>query len=207
MARQRGGRKKKSGERFASGDLKPEKLGPTPERAAQRALLTQGADPALAESPLGILVARALIDHDTWSAAEKYASAKRLRFGSGQPGGSHLMAPGNAAYNPGLDTGSESGEAWAKAILADADAIFASRPRRHRDIFDNAVVYKRFPAWTGDRFLSPAARPELAILLDMLHDLAARFGMAKAPAVQENPKGGRVTAPSPASTCGRERAA
>ena len=179
MARQRGGRKKKNGERFPSGDLKPEPLGPTPERAAQRALLTKGADPALAESPLGILVAHGLIGEDTCRAADKYSAAKRIRFGSGQPAALNLTGVGSAAYNPGLDTGKESGEVWAKAVLAQAETVFAARPRRHRDIFDNAVFYKRFPDWVGDRFLSPAHRPELAVLLDMLQELAARFGMQK----------------------------
>jgi hypothetical protein len=146
-------------------------VGPTPERAAQRAVLTRGADPTLAESPLGVLVAHRLIDNDHWRIAERYAEAKRIRFGSGQPRSINLTA-----NTGGHDNGDDSGELWAKGILADAEAVFRNRPRQLRDSFDNAVVYKRWPSWFGARELSPARIPELAALIEMLGDLARVFG-------------------------------
>jgi hypothetical protein len=155
----------------------------TPQARARRAALAGGADPALSEHPLGILLARGLIGPDQHAAAATYA----WLYGRvvGRPDGScaalYRRLAGEAA-----PAGWEASEAAAVALeerFRRGKNRLLAAGRRVCDATENLVVFGRLP-----RFLDTASRRgaearradtiECAAVLAGLAVLAACYGAA-----------------------------
>ncbi|MBX6323432.1 MAG: hypothetical protein IRY94_16535 [Rhodospirillaceae bacterium] len=170
----------------------------TPEARARRAALVGGADPALSEHPLGVLLARGLIGPETHAAACTYAwlyaravgwprtsCAPLYRRLAGEPAG-----PGPAPLD-------ETAEAAIEERFRRGKNRLLAAGRRVCDATENVVVFGRFP-----RFLDSAGRRsaaarradamELAALRTGLEVLAACYGKAAA-------RAGRLETHRPAS--------
>jgi len=150
------GRPKTEGDRYPSGDLKPRVDRGTPELVARRLALTEGHEnPALASYPLGVLLARGVINQDQHNAGVQYATAFWKAFGK----------PFAKAVNlTGL-----SGHGEPDGDVGRLHAAQGSFPSRHcRDVVENVSVYER------------ALNPKHAALLkEGLSGLVHFFGQVK----------------------------
>ena len=70
----KGGRKRKSGDRYPNGELKHHRDHGTHEAAVHRLALVGSADPVLGEHSLGILLARGVITEEQHQAGVRYAA-------------------------------------------------------------------------------------------------------------------------------------
>jgi len=119
---------------------KTERDGPTPELMAKRlALVGPGGDPALAGYPLGVLLARGLIDRDQHDAGVYYAYLAGRILGKIHPG-----PVGNGYYNP---HGDDAAQEIIEPLWRDACKSLMGVSRRAKDAVDNVAVYQRLPAF------------------------------------------------------------
>lgn len=169
----------------------------TPQIQARRAALAGGADPVLAEHPLGLLLARGLIAQEQHAAAVTYA----WLYGRvvGRPSGScaalYRRLAGEAA--PAGWEPSEEGEAALQERFRRGKNRLLAAGRRVCDATENLVVFARVPRFldTSGQRGAGARRADAAereAVLAGLAVLAACYGTAAE-------RTGRMEAHRPAS--------
>lgn len=151
----------------------------TPELQMKRARLVRGADPALSESPLGILFARGLITEGQHEAGGIYAVLRWSQFGKGH---GFISRYGDMVHEhfgisiDDADTDPERDAALA-AAYARADGRLRKLGRRAYDETRNVAVFARLPGWFH-RLGTPLRAADLrnqALLSDGLDELAKVF--------------------------------
>lgn len=198
MRRRRAGRpRKQHRRRTARGILvREDGLRPTPELLRyRRALVGEQADPRLAESPLGVLLARGLISEEERLAGQRFAWLHRLAFGRSSVAASDPLRPpellGAGPETPPLGAGQA---AWLAAREAEMDRARAELQDcgagAYRAVQAAAVVLA-FPDWmAGQRPLTPAEEAGLRDLQRGLACLADCFGFPRQADAQPE-RGGR----------------
>ena len=129
---------------------KIEAMGPTPELTAKKlALVGPHGDPVLASYPLGVLLARRIINQDHHDAAIYYAYIRGRVLGKAHPGPAV-----NGVYDPGVD---DRAQEVIEPLWRDACAALMGVSRRAKDAVDNMAYYQRFPAflWCDHRPVDP----------------------------------------------------
>lgn len=102
-------------------------------RQARRSALVKGGDPVMASYPLGVLLARGIIDQGQHDAGQRYAYYYGRMFGRTVPGVS--------------DNWHEDSEQTAAIIeekYREASALLMSQSRQIKDAVENAAVFHRF---------------------------------------------------------------
>ena len=129
----------------------------TPERQAQRiALVGSPIDPR-AEYPLGVLLARGIIDQAMHDAGLKYGGAVRAHVGRT----GYRQAKGEQFINDDAAAAIET--SWRSCCAA-----LLNLGRRAKDAVDNAVVYERLPGWLmRDQPRPSDERERLALMLGL----------------------------------------
>lgn len=143
----------------------------TPELRAKRQAMVGGADPVLAEHPLGILYARDILDADQYRAGLRYA------FLFGKVYGRTTAATGEMERLSGGDAGPDLSDRDAERYEADlrrARTCLLAVGRAAKDAVDNAAVYERLPAWLFRGRPAPGARRPLVEGLRALDALFTR---------------------------------
>lgn len=143
-AMSRKGRPPKTGPRKPSGDLKSRPDFGTPEVIAKRIALVGAADVTLAGYPLGVMLARELIDQQKHDAGLGYGRAYRIAIE--RP----TLPPISPMTRRIAGKPSEVPEdVWLKAVghwRACAAALIGDG-RKTKDLVDNLVVFQRWPLW------------------------------------------------------------
>jgi hypothetical protein len=165
------GRKRKSGERFPSGDLRQVKDHGTAELQYRRAHLAGKGDPTLTTHPLGILFARNAIDLDQRNAGERYARLYASVIG--RPTAAAVTYTGEQGGAPEIDPKREN---HTQASLDEAQRVLKSISRKAKTLVDNVAIYDRCPAWAVKAMPSESEYREKALLLEALNHLAVAFG-------------------------------
>ena len=139
----------------------------TPELRAHRAALAGGADPALTEHPLGLMLARGLVTPQQHEAGFYYAYLYRRAVGRTQIASDRVYAQ--------LAAGAGGGRELEEETLARLESLFRlgknrllAAGRRVCDATENLVVFARPP-----RFLDTASRRPLSARRADGHELEA----------------------------------
>ena len=112
----------------------------TPEARAHKLALVGSADPALAEYPLGVLLARGILTPEQHDAGCHYAYLAGRVLGRTKPYRADLGGGGGEALTEGALAAVE--RRWHDAVRALLDA-----GRRAKDAVDNAAMFERVPGW------------------------------------------------------------
>lgn len=141
------GRKRKVGERFKSGDLKPAIDRGTPEYQSRRMWAAGGGNPELTWHVLGILRAHDQITEDQYRAACEYRRAFCLLYR--KPDVPAVSMDGMARGAPADVPEEVIGIARGKMLRFDTalQHVVQSHGRAAKDAWDNLVVYDRTPRW------------------------------------------------------------
>jgi hypothetical protein len=156
----------------------PSPSGATDELQARIEFYTGGSKRGNAESPMGILVARCLVDE---ALREKvttpYMRAMKKCFGSYGP-----AVPGDGTERGHDSSSDDGGEAAARSIIRRCDKVLNRLQfESSRKIFDDFVVRETFPVWMA---YTPSQRTltldtdyniELKLILRILEMLAKEF--------------------------------
>lgn len=142
MARR--GRKRKAGERFPNGHIKPAIDRGTPELQATRKYYAGNGDPALTIDVIGILRARNQITLDEYESASDYRKLFALVYRKPE-----ISAAGGANDPSGVLSDEKIIEfKLAMKILERAvNSVVQIEGRKAKDIWDNIVLYSRGPNW------------------------------------------------------------
>lgn len=192
----------------------------TPELRARRQALAAGADPALTEYPLGLLLARQLISEEQHEAGCYYGFLYGVAIGGARSGCSRLYQQIASESFDGLELNEEE-QARIEASFRRGKNMLLAVGRRICDAAENLIVFGRHPGFImvdGRQIRATLAAPaELLAIREGLDVLVACFGRAagrrgqmaahKAPSMIERsvrsvrPRGavGRAAAPPPAS--------
>jgi hypothetical protein len=146
----------------------------TPEVQARRAMLAAGGDPALTESPLGLLRLRGQISADQQEAGSRYACLYRQAVA--RPHLSYervyrelLSSPGGGEERP------EERQAQMEALYRAAKRRLLKAGRPAAEITEEVAVFGRLPpTLAGPVLLGPVGRAQLAALRAGLDALSAR---------------------------------
>lgn len=157
----------------------------TPEQQARRALLAASGDPALAEYPLGLMLARGLIGREQHEAGCRYGFLYGRVIGKGELSCAGIYDRLAADVRPDRPMASEESEARDQALFRLGKNQLLAAGRRVCDATENIVVFGR-----AARFLDlhgrrgAAARrgdsAELASVLAGLDALVACYGSGAA---------------------------
>jgi len=174
----------------------------TPEQQARRLRLSAGADPALTEYPLGMLLARHLISGEQHEAGCYYAYLYGRTIGTGQVTCGFLYQQ-VASMWIGSEDISEATEARIESLFRLGKNRLLAAGRRLCDAVENVAVFGRCPRFmnAADRRPGSAWRADAAELEALrlgLDTLAACYGRAagrtgrmeehKAPSMAANAK-------------------
>jgi hypothetical protein len=170
----------------------------TPEVQARRAVLSAGADPALSESPLGLLLARGLIGSEEHAAACIYAYLYARAVGRPRTSCAALYRrlAGESAGAGWVELSEQAETAVEERFRRGKNRLLAAG-RRVCDATENLVVFGRTP-----RFLDTAGRRGAAARrADDLERDAIRTGLAVLAACYGRAAGrtGRMETHRPAS--------
>ena len=113
----------------------------TPEAQARRYALIGTADPALAEYPLGVLLARGVITGEQHDAGCHYAYLAGRVLGRTKPYRADQGGSGAALNEVAIDAIERR---WHQAVRTLLDA-----GRRAKDEVDNVALFERLPSWVG----------------------------------------------------------
>ena len=127
--------------------VRPEVDRGTDESLIKRRLLV-GEDGRLeqAESPIAIMVARRIVDHDGERAAEIYETLYRSRHGRVHPRGFDLLLAAGIGLRADWETGPAETPREARLAKAWRDAVEALTPAEKAEV-EYAAVFKRLPRW------------------------------------------------------------
>lgn len=107
--------------------------------AKKLALVGPHGDPVLASYPLGVLLAREIIDRDMHDAGIYYAYLRGRVLGKAHPG------PAIAGvYNPVTD---DAAQEVIEPLWRDACRVLQGVSRKAKDAVDNVAYYQRFPVF------------------------------------------------------------
>jgi hypothetical protein len=155
----------------------------TPELRARRAALAGGGDPALTESPLGLMLARGLVTPQQHEAGCYYAFLYRRTIGRTQIASDRVYAriAAGAGGEPGGGPLSEGAQVRMEGLFRLGKNRLLAASRRICDATENLAVFARPPRFldTGGRRPASARRAdatELEAVLDGLDILAACYG-------------------------------
>jgi hypothetical protein len=112
----------------------------TPEARAHKVALVGPADPALAEYPLGVLLARGILTPEQHDAGCHYAYLAGRVLGRTKPYRADLGGGGGEELGEGALAAVE--RRWHEAVRALLDA-----GRRAKDAVDNVAIFERLPGW------------------------------------------------------------
>lgn len=155
-------------------ERQPRDLG-TPELIKRRAMLVGGGDPALATTPLGIMLARQLIDLDLFSAGERYRSLYGSATGTARAVGLDIGL--------GTDPLGEALERITEQYRAATDALLRLGRPALREVI-NVAVFQDKPVWLilylnnphRDSWRVHRNHCDCIALLDGLHELDRMLG-------------------------------
>jgi len=179
---------------------RPETDRGTPEQQARRARLSAGADPALTEYPLGILLARHLVSGEQHEAGCYYAYLYGRAVGAGHVSCGFLYQQ-VASIWIGSEAVSEATEATIESLFRLGKNRLLAAGRRVCDAVENVAVFGRAPrflnaadrrpgsAWRADAAELDALRRGLDVLVACYGRAAGRTGRMeehKAPSMAAN---------------------
>lgn len=186
MARRRG-RPPKAGPRYDCGKLRhgPDR-GTTESQAKRRALVGAAADPALAEHPLGVLLARDLVTLEQFEAGLRYSTLRASAIGRVDPAGT-ILGRLVKSDSSGTDASSafetdDEHDARISAAYDAADRALRDAGRGAREQVRNVCLYRRMPSWAarligGSATTRPSDARRRAELIAGLDSLVTRFGL------------------------------
>ena len=111
----------------------------TPENIKRRLELVQGGAPELSEYPLGVLLARGLIDQDQHQGGEKYAALYAKALG--------LMK--QLGFDPGKGTLQDSDLERIEGQYLECRHKLARCGLKVHQLVDNITVHREMPLWIG----------------------------------------------------------
>jgi hypothetical protein len=154
----------------------------TPELQAHRARLAAGRDPALAEYPLGVMLARGIVSREQHEAGCYYAFLYGRAIGRTQVNCSYLFGALAAGYADRHDL-TEEDLAQIESLFRRGKNHLLAAGRRICDATENLAVFGRMPRFldTGRRRPKSAWRAdqaELAAVCLGLDVLVACYGRA-----------------------------
>jgi hypothetical protein len=167
-------RPRKPGTRTPSGRLSRAYKGAardegTRDAERHRLALVNGGDPALASSPLGILLANGCIDRDQERAGQRYAAVRAILFGPGRPS---VSSDVDEPHTPTLRT-----DEHLEGLRNRFESMVRQLGPDQKVALDHVVVDGKLPTWfsltKARRQLRPVDEAERAALLDGLERLAA----------------------------------
>lgn len=160
----------KHGKRKPSGRLREhhtQDVG-TAEAIVKRLALVGAADATLAHYPLGVAMARGIINQEQHDAGLNYARVYTLAM-DGLP---ERLQPSLARFLPaGGGEIPESVQIASTRRFVACSLALLGMSRKHKDIVDNLCVFNRWPGWLGLGVPSPAELRECGKLVEALERL------------------------------------
>lgn len=155
----------------------------TAETQARRARLAGGADPALSEYPLGLMLARRLVSAEQHEAGCHYAFLYGRTIGRTQVTCDRYYRQMIASQGGGFDAADEATQARIETLFRLGKNRLLAAGRRVCDATENLTVFARTPRFLDDGGRRPAAARradavELQAVLDGLDVLVACYGRA-----------------------------
>lgn len=159
----------------------------TPELQAHRERLASGGDPALAEYPLGLLLARGLVNREQHEAGCYYAFLYGRAIGRTQVNCSYLFGALAGGYADRHDL-TEGDLVKLESLFRRGKNRLLAAGRRVCDATENLVVFSRMPrfldagrrrpgsAWRADEAELAAVRLGLDVLVACYGRAAGRLG-------------------------------
>ncbi len=155
----------------------------TPETQVRRRLLAEGADPALSEYPLGLMLARRLVSTEQHEAGCHYAFLYGRTIGRTQVTCDRYYRQMIGSQGGGFDLTDEATQTRIEASFRLGKNRLLAAGRRVCDATENLTVFARTPRFldAGPRRPAAARRAddfELRAVLDGLDVLVACYGRA-----------------------------
>jgi hypothetical protein len=141
----------------------------TRDAERHRLALVNGADPALAAHPLGVLLANGHISREQERAGHRYAAVRAILFGPGRPS---VSSDVDEPHTPTLRT-----DEHLEGLRNRFESMVRQLGPDQKVALDHVVVDGKLPTWfsltKARRQLRPVDEAERAALLDGLERLAA----------------------------------
>lgn len=163
----------------------------TPELRAKREALVGHGDPVLSAHPLGVLLARDVIDEDLYGAGIRYAFLFGKVFGR-----TKIVAHYADALVGTRDLAELNDDDVARFERALRDCWQAVQPLgpRAKRLLDDVAVYERFPGWILADRLGAEDRADRRLLVASLRAMAGRSSVGARPVARRS-RAGRESLP------------